>query len=323
MPRRRRAPLLAPLALAALLAAPGCGPREAPPTDADRLKAARAADAAGDAARRDAQLRVLSAGAGDEARVATTWLLQDALIRHDVVTALPLLERIVEVFGGRGVTPDGVEHLQDTLAPVLVEEAALAARGFVEGAAPDLAKAKRALEVGTRAAALGGVDEEDRRPLEAAERYVAASEGKPDWTGLDPAAGTASGPRVVVVTDHFQLLEPVLPSVMKRWRRGMPVDVVGLLVGSVRGGIRREPAGPHEERSALAERAKELGLDLVAVVPSTSEAVRRLGLDVKGATVFVLGADGTILARASGPGVDPRVLDAVVVPLAPVTAPEK
>jgi hypothetical protein len=319
---RRR--LLVALVLAVLATGlDACGKREPPPTDAERLKAARAADAAGDEAARNATLRVLSASASEEGRIATTWLFQDALMRHDVVAALPLLERIVETFGGRGIGNDGVEHLQDTLAPVLVEEAALTARRDVEGPTPDLAAAKKALEVGRRAVAVGGVDEDDRRPLEAAAAYVALSEAPPDLSGLAPSPAAGAGPRVVVFADHFQLLEPVLPSVLKRWRRGLPVDVVGVLNGSIRRGIRREPAGPREERAAIEARARELDARFAGAVPEDAEAIRRLGIDVKGATVFVLAADGRLLARAAGRGLDPRPLDAVVVPLAPSTAPEK
>jgi hypothetical protein len=322
MPSFLRLRACAALVVVATVAA-ACREAEPPLFPADRMKKARAADERGDTAARDAHLRVLAAGADEHARVATTWLFQEALSRREVVAALPLLQRIVETFGGRGVGKTGVPHLQDTLAPVLVAESAIAARLLVEGPTPDVAKAEAALDVGRRAAALGAVDDEDRALLAAATAYVALSKGPVDLSGLAGPAPAGGGPRVLAFADHFQLGEPVLPSVLRRWKRGLPVEIVGLVTGSVRLGIRREPASPHEERIALEARAKELELSFAGAAPAESDGVRRLGIDVKGATVFVLRADGTILARASGRSLDPRPLDAVVVPLAPAAAPEK
>jgi hypothetical protein len=321
--RLRRLPIAATLLVGVCAAALGCRQQEPPLTSADRLAKARVAEEAGDAATRDRHLLIVSAGSDEDARIATTWRLQVALSNGDVVAALPMLRRIVEVFGGRGLSKDGVEHLQDTLAPVVVAEGAAAARRFVEGPKPDLAKAEEALEAGREAVKLGGVDEEDRAPLEAATKYVALSKGPVDLTGLVKSPDAGSAPRVVVFADDFQMGEPVLPSVMRRWKRGLPVHLVGLLSGSVRRGIRREPTSPHEERIALADRAKDLDVAFEGAVREDAEAVRRLGLDVKSATVFVLRADGSILARAAGRSLDARVLDAVVVPLAPAAAPEK
>ena len=117
---------------------------------------------------------------------------------------------------------------------------------------------------------------------------------------------------MLVVCDHFGLGEDILPSVLRRWARRLPVGVVGLRTGAVRVGIRRVPVAPEEEARALGARIAELGLREEGLVEA--EAARKaLGLG-EGATaaVFVFGADDRIVARLSGRVLDPRVLDAAL-----------
>jgi hypothetical protein len=122
-------------------------------------------------------------------------------------------------------------------------------------------------------------------------------------------------PAVIAVADHFQLGEPVLPSVLQRWAKGISVQVRTLRTGQVRIGMRRTPVGREEEEAALAARVRELGLEVWGSIEDDGGNDHALPKGV-GAAVFVVDADGRLVARMSGKALDPRPLDPVVARLA-------
>jgi hypothetical protein len=252
--------------------------------------------------------------AADEAgRVETTEGVVRAVRAHDPEAAVAPLARIVEAFDGRGVDREGREIDARVLGSAVVEEAAGEARRRVEGDAPDLARARAALAAGERAAGLVSADEETRTALSRARAYVDLLATPPlDPAVLFPGLSRTDGARVVAFADHFQLGEPILPSVLSRWSKETRVDLVGILAGRVRVGVRRVRAEVAEETAALRSRATELGLPLAGFVGEGADAPVPRWLESVPALVVVLDRDGKIVGRAAGAGVDPRRLDAVI-----------
>jgi hypothetical protein len=305
-----------------LLAACGKEPGTASPpaTPEAALAAARSADEAGRDAEVAPLLEAAARGDGEASQVATTWLVTLALEAHDPEAAVPRLERIRTAFGGKGLTKEGRELSLSVLAGAVVEEAAAAVRTRLEGATPDAARAESALKAGTKALAMAEDAPEERAALQAAGKYASLGLAPLELEAWGVSA-TPSGPRVVALVDDFQLVEPVLPSVLKRWSRGLPVVLVGLAKGTRREGMRRVRSSPQEERASMDEHAKKYGLVVAATLDADGEAIRRSGIDPAGATVLLVDAKGTILRRVAGKGVDPRVLDPDVVRIAPEAAP--
>jgi hypothetical protein len=129
-------------------------------------------------------------------------------------------------------------------------------------------------------------------------------------------AGVPDGPvpRIVVVADPFEMGEPVLPSVMRRWGRSLPTVLAGRPTGEVRVGIRRVEATPAQERAAMARAAEAAGARFVGVLEPGACAA--LGLPDAGAVVIVVGGDGRVAGRVTGRSLDPRSLDDLVARLA-------
>jgi hypothetical protein len=274
---------------------------------ADRLGVARFAEAARDgAALRRAVAALLEEG-GEPGREATTWAAALALEDHDPARALVHLRRLERDFGGRGRDPRGRAVSAETLAGAIVEEAAAVARAAVEGASPDPTAAERALAAG------GEALESAREDEEAADRLAAARA----WVALDAAALSAvvpagAGPRAVALADHYQLVEPVLPSVLRRWARGIDVEVVGVLEGKVRRGVRRFDATAAEERAAVKEAAQAFGARVTRFAGRGGDVARPAWLADVPAALFLLDAEGRLVGRASGAALDPRTLEPVV-----------
>lgn len=283
---------------------------------ADRLAIARAAELAGNGAvlrRALATFATSPTDRSDEARVATTWLVTLDLADRDPVAALSRVDRLARDFGGTGLDRGGRELPVAVLGAAVAESAADEARARVEGPAPDREAAGRVLAAARGALSLADADEEAKERVASAAAYVelfAAPEA--GVRTLAPFLQPRSAPRVVAFMDHFQSLEPVLPSVLKRWAKGLDVEVVGILSGAVRMGMRRTPASPREERAAIAARAKELGLPLAGMVGIGTEDPAPRWLGGRGAFVFLFSPEGRLVASASGPALDPRVLDPVV-----------
>ena len=314
------------LLLAMLPLVGGCGESAGPSQKAtpahtadEALALAREADEAGRIDARRDLLEEASRDSGEAGRIATTWLLSLDLERHDPAAALARLDRIDRTFGGSGREPNGRALPSSILAGALVDEAAAAARRLVEGPTPDGAAAERALDAGRKALDRTEMAPADLSQIEAAARYLALRRERDVVEG--DLVAHAKG-RVIVFADHFQLLEPILPSVLKRWNRGVRVEVVGLVVGRVREGIRRVPAPEKEERAVLSARIAALGLHLRSTLAFDAPAAHALGLERGGATVFVFDPSGALVGRASGAALDPRVLDPVVTRLEPSVAPE-
>ena len=318
----RRFALLAATSLACALAA--CGDREPPPAPVDaaaELAAAQARDGAGDERGRDEALRRAAEGEGEPARRATTWLASIALQDDDPEGAEARLAAIVARFDGRAVDADGRDVNLAILAEAIAEKAATVARDRVNGPSPDSAAGAAAVTAGRRALERAGEGvEELRAALDAAAAYVAVGNAPVDLSGLVDGAARGTGPVVVVFTDHFELGNAILPSVLKRWSKGLRVACVGIRVGKTRLGIRRVAATPEEEDAALEERVKELGLVWAGAAPEKDGALRRLGIDPHSATVFVLDGGQTLRGRLSARALDPRPLDPIVASLAPAPA---
>ena len=316
------------LLVAMVLLAAACGdegksarPTEPRKTAAEELALARVADEADRPDERRKHLDAAAKDEGDAGQVAATWLLSLALEAHDPAAALPWLDRIVKTFGGKGAQQSGRPVEASILAGALVDEAAAAARRLVEGPTPDLLAARRALFAGKQALGRAEMAPEDAIAIDATGIYLDFGRESDVLGKFQLRAKPVLEPRVVVFADHFQLLEEILPSVLKRWKKGMDVQVVGLLVGRVRHGIRREPATRSEESAEIAKRTTELGVDLLATVDASGAAVYH-GIVTSGATVFVFDLLGNLVGRAAGAALDARVLDPIVTRLAPEAAPE-
>ena len=306
-----RRPLLALLALASFCWA-GCGGEPGPPKDP--LVEARAADARGDREAVRAKLEAAEALDDERGRVATTWRLQVALTGGDVPAALARLRRIVERFQGRGEDARGRTYDARLLAEVVVRAAAEGARERVEGPAPHAEHARRLLTAGREALALGGDDDEEGRALlDRAGAWVALGDGPMAPRLADAGIPAGKGPLVVVVADPFEMGEPVLPSVLRRWARSLSVVLAGRPTGEVRVGIRRVKATPEEERAVMAEAARRAGVRFAGVL--AEEAPLALGLADAGAAVLVIGPDDRLAGRVAGRSLDPRALDDLVARL--------
>jgi hypothetical protein len=283
--------------------------RDLPP--AERLALARLAEAVRDGAALRRALVTLGGERGEEGRIAATWLASLALEDHDPAAALGLLRRIEKDFGGKGLDARGRPVPADVLAGAIVDVAATVARRAVEGSTPDPAAAVRALAAGREARAHAREDEEAADRLEVARAWVAL-----DAAGLAETLPEAKGPRVVAFATHFQLQEPLLPSVLKRWALGMDVSIVGVLEGKVRQGMRRADAAPEEEKAALEAAAKEIGVPVARFVGHAgADRPRPAWLGDVPAALLVLDEKGALVARLSGASLDPRPLDAAVAPL--------
>jgi hypothetical protein len=275
-----------------------------PKTPEDRLAVARFAHAAGFADRAMKELAVLASDTGPAGREAAGIEMTLRLQAHDPEGARVVLDRL-----RRHLPPEELP----TVEGALFEEAAATARARVEGASPDLAAAKRALEIAVELAR----EPEDIERVALARAYVGLLDDPLAWrTHLSDASFPPAGPQIVVLSDDFALGEAVLPSVVKRWvATGIPVSLVARSTGEIREGIRREPTLPITESRRFGKRAMDMGVPLAATIVAGSPADRAVGLTGAGAAVIVVDAEGRAVALASGPTLDPRPLDPVVARL--------
>jgi hypothetical protein len=291
------------------------------PTNADdRLALARLADEAEDRKALVAALTTLSDDTSEAGRVAATWLVSASLESGDVRVAAKALERVRDAFDGQGLDAQGRRVPVSLLAEAVVESGGELARSLVEGPAPDVLRAKESVALAQRVAGDFATDDSEIE-LPAIARYVSLADAPLDLattvTGLLPV----DGPRVVAFTDDFQLGEPVLASVLRRWSKGIPVTLVGRLTGKARSGIRRVPVtSSNEERALLRAHAKAAGLSVGGFVARDGVEESRLGFATEGASapgviVFVLDREHHLVARLSGNSLDPRPLDPVIARL--------
>jgi hypothetical protein len=261
----------------------------------------------------------VSTGTDEASRAATTSLLTMRLRAGDLAGAGAALERLRTGFEGpaQGLDREGHVVPGAILAGAVVDEATSAARSAVEGATPSAEKAKAALAVAGHAAESLEPDAEEREALRLAEAYVARLGAPLTLAEVAPGAAPPSGPSIVAFATDFDLGEPVLPSVLRRWSKGLPVRVVGRITGKVRpvGSVRRVAASREAEETAIRARFGAGGPTVLAFGEAGGTAERALGVAAKGATVFVLDERGVVVATGSGPALDPRTLDPVVVRL--------
>ncbi len=302
-------------------------------TPEDRLALARFADAFGERPETLRLVASLADGADEPARTAATWLVTLRLEQGDPAGALEAVARGRSAGGGRGRGRGGRGARAGGRAAAGAAAATAAARRAVEGAAADPARATRFLATARAAVSRLEPDAAERAALASAEAWVSLTGAPLDLAGvadLAPAAAAGAGPRAVVFADDFELGEDVLPSVLRRWAKHLPVHVVGRLTGRVRQGMRRARASEAEERDSIAKRVAVRGAGsdagdalprLAGFVPAGGEVEARLGLPATGAAVFLLDASGRVEARLSGSALDPRPLDPVVARLAPGAPP--
>jgi hypothetical protein len=227
------------------------------------------------------------------ARIELTLRLQ----RHEPERARAVLDRV-----RKSARPDELAAVEGAV----FEEAVQVARARVEGATPD-DSARRALEIAEELARTP----EDQESVALARAYVALAVDPHAWRAFLPT-GIPEGACAVVVSDDFALGEPILPSVMKRWSKSMPVVLVGRQTGEVREGMRRAKAGPMEEARVFGRRARELGVKLAGLLEAGSKEEQALGISGPGAWVLLVDREGRLVARLSGIVLDPRPLDPVV-----------
>jgi hypothetical protein len=252
---------------------------------------------------------------GEPGHIAATWLTSLYLEDHNLKGAKAGIDRMASVFDGEGLDKDGRRFPVTLYTEAFVDEAVAVARSIMEGPTPAFRAARDALQL---ALAVSGDPHAvpAGSPILAAQYYANVETAAQLLEGID-GVPAGNGPRVIVFTDDFQLGEPVLPSVLKRWSAGITVGIVGRLTGHVRRGMRRSPVkSDAEEREVMSAHAKAGGLAVSAVVPRGGAIETRLGLPQDaGAVVFVLDKSGKILARMSGNALDPRPLDVIVAGL--------
>lgn len=254
----------------------------------------------------------------EESRIVITWRLRMALQEGDVETALRRHHMLEDLFDGEGRSPEGRLLPSEVIAGSIFDESLLRARLRMEGAKPDLESARQALEIARETA-----DHDDTEATSRIEETVA-------WIELthirDLAAplkfprAIETGPRIVVLADDFALGEAVFISVLERWQRdgraaGVAVELVPVITGQVRMGIRRVPAdSTRAERATIRQRAQKAGLAISRAVPKgiPAAALQAIGLGPQATALLIVNTEGKIIARESGKNIDPRALDLAV-----------
>lgn len=317
---RRLGPLLL---LAACVLLPACGGDDAPPgSDAaleEDTEALRAEMTARDfvAMRRRLQTEegrdaLALLALEDELLVqsALSLWVRDALEAparlEEAASAYALLE---QHFGGIGRYEEGTVPRRAILQ-ALAETATSVAREAIAGPDPNPEAARKALEIGGRAAQGTGLPE-------VRDRWRTTSQ----WIELTaaplrPHLAPHDGPRVVIVSDDFGLGEPQLLSVARRWADegavgGLRVGVLAIRRGEVRDGIRRRPAEPEEEDARIAARLTQGTVYLEPGRPGVGSA-RELGIPEDFIGILVFDREGRLTARAAAPALDPRILEPAV-----------
>jgi hypothetical protein len=254
-------------------------------------------------------------------RVALTWRMRLALQDGEIEAAARDLDALRARFDpAEGVTPEGRRLSPEIMAGALVDEAITRARKHIDGPQPNEAGARRLIAIAENVPR-GAPDAQAEARLDRARRWIALS-SLPD---LARAIGIAlpaheGGPRAIVLADDFGLGEAVFAGVLERWARdgaaaGMRVELVPIVRGQVRMGIRRVPAADRaEELAAIHEKARRHGIDVAGVSKDGIDTARlqALGLRAQDVAVLVLNDRGLIVARLTGRALDPRELDPVV-----------
>jgi hypothetical protein len=278
-----------------------------------------AAEAAGDEA---TVRRLLEAWPGtdddppdEREQMLLTWRLLERLSRGATEGARGDLALLRARHAGEGRMRSGRTVRADLLEAAACSQSLDAARALAEGPTPDVRAARAALAFAQELA--DGCAPEEAARVRGLATWVTAEEARELVQALRPEGGreAAASAAVLAVADDFTLGEPVFSGVLDRWGRqaraaGLSVAVLGCLRGQVRVGMRRVPAQSREdEESALRERARALGLEVVGFC--VEEALEAgLGLDPLDAVLWLAGADGRVVARLSGRNPDPREVEA-------------
>jgi len=243
-------------------------------------------------------------------------VLRDALGDDgDLRAAVPALRRLVETHYGVGTNAGGGGARVELLAGAVAMRAAEVARAAVEGPAPDPARARALLEIGTAAlAAAEATDAPEAADLARARAWVDLAGPPFDAERVGRTAREAPEEYVLVVTDDFELGETLLSSVLRRWAKGAPVEIVARLTGHVRAGMRREPADEETELASVGKRIAAIGARPAGVLRADDPRIEASGLG-PGTSVFLVRpgvmvqASRVLVARCAGRMIDPRVLD--------------
>lgn len=313
------APLRFLLALAICSALGGCGEdeppaptSEVPATPAAALAWVRAAEGREDAAELDRRLAMYPVDktpfrTAPESQIVLTWRMQRALSDRRIADAFAAQQLLVSRFSGIGVSPRGRELASGVVRAGFQSAALRAAWEQIEGPAPDRSAALAALDLASIVQPTS-----DDEVVTRVERYVRLSQ----IDGVAADLSAHDGPRVVALVDDFALGETILPQVLGRWQRdlgsmGLRVSVVPLLTGHVRVGIRRLRA--QDAQAELDSIRNRVIAYQIHVEAPASEGVRgAIGLEDGACALFVADRKGRIVARLSGPTIDPRPLETVV-----------
>ena len=252
-----------------------------------------------------------------ETQVVLTWRIRTALEDGEIQKAGQARDRLVRDYEGEGESPEGATLDARTLALGLFEAALHAARGAMDGARPDEARARRLLEFAETL--LLPAETTDRRRLERTRAWL----GTKDASGLPGFAGEAARPEagawVIVYADDYVLGDVRFTDVLARWQReGAHVDLVPVLRGQVRVGLRLVPAESRAaELAALRASAARAGLRIAQGGNFRSdglpgEDLENLGFGPQEVLVIVVGPKGRIVGRLAGINPDLPTLDPVV-----------
>ena len=253
----------------------------------------------------------------DETQVVLTWRIRTALEDGEIEKAGAARDRLVRDYEGEGESPEGAALDARTLALGLFEAALHAARRAMDGARPDQARARRLVEFAETLLPAG--EASDRRRLERVRAWL----GTGTASGLPGISGTTARPEagawVLVYADDYVLGEVRFTDVLARWQReGAQVDLLPVLRGQVRMGMRLVPAESQEaELAALRSSAERAGLRVArgADMPAggiPGERLEGLGFGPQEVLVVVVGPKGRIVGRLAGINPDLHALDPVV-----------
>lgn len=273
----------------------------------------------------------------EETRVALTWRIRQALQTGDVEEAVRQNALLRQDFEGRGESPEGRVLTPRMLRLGIFEEALLQGRRRMEGTRPRPAAAKAALDLAEGLLADG--DEVDRARLTKLRCLVETDDAQSVLAHARvelraaPRGPGKSPPWIVAFADDFALGEVLFTEVLGRWQRegeeaGLRIEIVPVLRGHVRVGIRRMPADSvEEELASMRARIDAAGLFLAGSTPQSRladlsathgqpgvgrEALEALGLDPQELLVLLIDARGRIVARLAGKQPELRDLDPVL-----------
>ncbi len=250
-----------------------------------------------------------------ESQIALTWRIRLALQDLRIADAHADLARLEQDYEGEGESPEGATFDRRTLALGIFESALRAARQTMEGSTPS---PKRAAALLTRAEGLlDSSDRVDRQRVSGLRQFLLAAELAPllSFLGLPPEGPTSDPVRgAIVFVDDYTLGELPFTDVLARWQRdGARVQLVPVLRGQVRVGLRLLPAASREaELASFEAHARKAGLIPYSGAPVAGAALERLGLGRQEVLILVHDEKGRILGRVAGINPDLHPLDPVV-----------